>query len=192
MNKLSMHRCAHAALLSAVLTLSACASLLPDEKKGSNTPWHSYAEAETMFESIVPGKTTQAQLKVMGLDPQTIPNVSVLSHADLLRRLQAMVAFEGNGLDPALKQCVASREACFAYRIEQQSIGRERVGNFWLDFLNFKRTTEVTGWSVDAMILISRGVVVYKSWTGKPNIRETEKENHPLGPLQGIGSTIVH
>ena len=170
--------------------LAACAALLPDEKKETKTPWKSYAEAERVFTGIVPNKTTLTELKAMGIDPTVVPNVMILSHSDLLRRLEAMVYFEGTGLDPAIKKCVASRQNCFAYRLEQQSIERERVGGFWTDFLNFRRITNVTGWQFDALILISNDVVVYKSWSGKPNIREVEQEHHPLGPLQGLGSSV--
>ena len=170
--------------------LAGCASLLPDSRKDLETPWKSYADAEQMFARIVPHKTTAAELKAMGIDPLLLPNVQLLSHADLLRRLQATVQFEGTALDPAIKQCVAARQDCFAYRIEQQSLERERVGSFWADFLNFKRVTNVKGWQFDALILLSRGTVVYKSWSGKPNIREVEQERHPLGPFQGLGSSI--
>jgi hypothetical protein len=170
--------------------LSACASLLPDSNKVAGTPWKSYEEAEGVYEKIVPFKTTLAQLKTLGIDPRETPNVSVLSHVDLLRRLQAMVQFEGSALDPAIKRCVASREACYAYRVEQHLEDRERVGNFWADFLDFRRVTHVTGWQFDTLILISNGVVIYKSWSGKRHLQEVEQEHHPLGPLQGIGSSI--
>lgn len=177
--------------LVTLLAMSGCSTLLPDAKNDSEAPWKTYAEAETVFANIVPGKTTVAEMKAMGIDPLVMPNVSVLSHADLLRRLQALVTFEGELLDPAIRRCVAARQACYAFRIEQERIDRKREGNFWVDFLNFRRTTHVTGWNFDAMILINNGVVAYKSWTGKPNIRAIEQEHHPLGPLQGIGTSLL-
>ncbi|MES2127953.1 MAG: hypothetical protein V4463_11830 [Pseudomonadota bacterium] len=173
-----------------VLSLAACASLLPDEQKQAKTPWKNYAEAQAAFARIEPGKTTLAQLGELGFSPERTPNVAVLSHADLLRHLHAMIDFEGKGLEPALKLCVSAREACYAYRIEQQALDRERVGNFFSDFFNFRRTTNVSGWKFDALILVSNGVVSYKSWSGKPNIQEVEHEHHPLGPLQGLGSSV--
>jgi hypothetical protein len=182
---------ARTGLLVAMLgTLVACSSLLPDGGRVVETPWKSYADAEAMYNSIVPGKTTLAQLKEMGIDPQRTANVEILSYADLLRRLQPMIQFEGPKLEPAIAQCVGARQACFAYRIEQQWIDRERVGNFWVDFLNFRRTTNVTGWQFDALIMINHDVVTYKTWSGKPHIREVEQDHHPLGPLQGLGSSL--
>ncbi len=179
-----------AGLLATLLWLGGCASLLPDSNSEAKTPWNSYDEAAATFTKITPGKTSLSELRALGYDPEHTANVALLSHADLLRRLQAMATFEGPALDPALKQCVAAGQACFAYRIEQQSMVRERVGGFWLDFFNFRRDTKVTGWQFDALVLISRGVVIYKSWSGKPNIHEMEHEHHPLGPLQGIGSSL--
>ncbi len=179
------------ALLSISLSQLGCVSLLPTESKATQTRWTSYEQAETEFASILPGETTLKQLKAMDLDPATTPNITLMSHADLLRRLQAVAAFEGPTLDPAIKVCVAARQKCYAYHLEQTLMKRDRVGNFWLDVLNFKQITDVTGWKFDALIIISNDLVVYKTWTGKPNIHEIEQERHPLGPLQGIGSSLV-
>ncbi len=173
-----------------LLCLAACSSLLPDGKRSVETPWQTYAEAEAMFAGITVGSTTLPQLKAIGVDPQQTPNVLILSHADLLHRLQPMMQFEGATLEPAIARCVAARQACFAYRIEQKWLERTRVGGFWADFLNFKRETHISGWQFDALIVISDGLVVYKTWSGKPTIRETELERHPLGPLQGVGSSV--
>ena len=190
MDRSALRRHGRRASISLVALLAACASLLPDSNKDSKTPWKSYAEAASTFAHITPGTTTLVELKALGYDPDRTPNVAVLSYSDVLRRLQALIAFEGKGLDPALKKCVSSRQDCYAFRVEQQVTERERVGNFWLDFLNFKRVTNIKGWQFDAMILISNGKVVYKCWSGTPNIQTTEQERRPLGPLQGVGSQI--
>lgn len=47
-------------------------------------------------------------------------------------------------------------EQCFAYEIEQKSIERKRFGNFWLDFLNFKRQVNISGWQFDAVFVIKK------------------------------------
>lgn len=185
-----MSRTAALLLACLAIVLAGCSSMLPDSNKEQVRPWKTYAEAEGDFKRIVPGRTTLAQLKALGFDPDKVPNMTILSHADLLRRLEAMVAFEGSKLDPAIRKCVDARNACYAYHIEQQSLKREHVGNFFADFLNFRKDIKISGWSFDALILISNSVVVYKSWSGKPNISETELERHPLGPLQGAGSSL--
>ncbi|MDO8176714.1 MAG: hypothetical protein Q7T62_00565 [Undibacterium sp.] len=173
------------------LSMLGCASMLPNDSKATKSSWTSYQQAETAFASIITGETTLLQLKAMGVDPATTPNVALLSHADLLRRLNAMVSFEWSLLDPAIKTCVSSRQNCYAYQLEQTSLKHDRVGNFWLDFLNFKRVTNVTGWQFDALVIIDNDLVVYKSWSGKPNIHEVEQARYPLGPLQGIGASLV-
>ena len=173
------------------MSLLGCSSLLPNESKSTQTRWTSYEDAETEFASVKPGETTLKQLKLMGMDPATTPNIALLSHADLLRRLHAMAVFGEATLDPAIKGCVAARQKCYAYHLEQALTKRDRVGNFWLDMLNFKKVTDVTGWQFDALIIISNDLVVYKTWSGKQNIHEVEQERHPLGPFQGIGSAFV-
>lgn len=178
-------------LVAFSMSLVACSSLLPNESKTTQTRWTSYEDAEAEFASIKPGETTLKQLKLMGIDPAATPNIALLSHADLLRRLHAMAVFGESTLDPAIKACVAARQKCYAYHLEQALTKRDRVGNFWLDMLNFKKVTDVTGWQFDALIIISNDLVVYKTWSGKQNIHEVEHERHPLGPFQGIGSAFV-
>jgi hypothetical protein len=178
--------------LEIVFVLSACSGLLPRAKQETQTPWHSYAEAQAMFEKVIPGKTRLADLKALGVDPEQTPNVSLLSKADLLRRLFPVSAFDINLLDPGLQECVPARSSCFGYEIEQVSLDRKRYGNFWLDFFNFKRQVTVSGWRFNAVIVIRDDLVVYKQWSGKPNVHQLEEENSPLGPLQGIGPSLLH
>lgn len=172
------------------LSLTACTSLLPTSTQETKTPWRTYADAEAMYAKIIPAKTTLPELKTMGIDPEKTANVALLSHADLLHRLVAMKDFGASMLDPALAECVASRQACFAYELEQTVIDRKHYGNFWMDFMNFRQQIEVTGWQFNAIILISNDMVIYKLWSGKPMIKRTEEERNPLGPLQGIGPSI--
>lgn len=178
-------------LVGLCVLLMGCTSLLPNDSKATKTSWSTYEQAEDTFATIVEGKTTLPQLKAMGIDPKVTPNVTLLSHADLLRRLNAMISFNWSLLDPAIKACVNARQSCYAYQLEQTSLKHDRVGNFWLDFLNFKRVTNVTGWKFDALVIINKDLVVYKSWSGKQNIHDVEQERHPLGPLQGIGASFV-
>jgi hypothetical protein len=178
-------------LLVSVAALSACSHLLPDARQEVQTPWATYAAAQSMFDRIVPGKTALAELKALGVDPEKTPNVALLSHADLLRRLLPSVPVEVRQLDPGLQECIDAKDTCFAYEIEQLTLDRKRYGNFWLDFLNFKRQVDVTGWQFDAVVVIKKDTVVYKMWSGKPSLHRFEEERSPLGPLQGLGSTLV-
>ena len=41
-----------------------------------------------------------------------------------------------------------------------------------------------------ALIVVIDNRVVYKQWSGRPRIEETELRRNPLGPLQGIGESL--
>lgn len=173
------------------LAMMSCSSLLPHGKQETQTPWHSYAEARAMFDKIIPGKTSLAELKALRVEPEQTANVALLSHADLLRRLTFTSPLDVRLLDPGLQECVSAFHTCFAYEIEQTYLERQRIGNFWLDFLNFRRTVNVSGWQFDAIIVIKDDTVVYKLWSGKPTIHQLEEERSPLGPFQGFGPSLM-
>ncbi len=182
----------HRLLLCAVLLFVAgCASLLPTSKIEVQSPWQNYVVAEAAFDQIIINRTRVDDLKSWGLDLATTPNIAVLSHADLLRRFANVNALDINMLDGGLRDCLRKLQKCTAFEIEQNYIHRERIGNFWFDFLNFRRETRSTGWKFNAIIVLDDGLVVYKVWSGKPNIRELEDSRNPLGPLQGIGEATL-
>lgn len=170
--------------------LTGCANLLPRAKQETQTPWHSYADAQAMYEKIIPGTTVVADLKTLGVDPGQTPNVALLSHPDLLRRLFPSSSLDIRLLDPGLQECILS-QSCFGYEIEQLSLHRRRFGNFWLDFFNFKRQVDISGWQFNAVVVVKGDTVVYKLWNGKPNVHQLEQESTPLGPFQAIGPALL-
>lgn len=173
------------------LLLSGCADLLPHSKEDMRTPWHSYADAKAMFDSIVPYATSTAELKAAGIDPEKTPNVAILSHADLLRKIIAGSSIDIHLLDLELQSCLMETKSCVAYEIEQTHLDHQRFGNFWLDFLNFRRRVDVSGWQFDAIVVVRNARVIYKLWSGKPNIQQLQEERNPLGPLQGLGGSLL-
>ena len=118
------------------------------------------------------------------------PNIVILSYSDVIRRLIPAVPVESMKLDPGIVDCLAAQDACRAYEIDVKHLKRRRLGNFWLDFLNFKRRTEVTGWRFNALVLLKGDMVVHKLWGGQPVVHEIEETVNPLGPLQGSGESI--
>lgn len=175
----------------ASLCLSACASLLPSTKQINDLPWASYQRAQEVFAQITPTQTRLADLKKMGIDPDQTPNVALLNHADVTRRLVAISTLEIRFLPPLVQHCLAMYTECYAFQIEQKHLDRKRYGNFWLDFLTFNRKVEISGWQFEALIIMQKDLVVYKLWTGKPTILQLEEERNPLGPLQGAGSSVL-
>ncbi len=173
------------------LCLSACVSLLPTSKQINDLPWNTYQQAQEVFALITPMQTKLVDLQKIGIDPEKTPNVTLLNHADVTRRLVAISTLEIAFLPPLVQQCLARYTECYAIQIEQKHQERKRYGNFWLDFLTFDRKVEISGWQFEALIIMQKDVVVYKLWTGKPTILQLEEERNPLGPLQGAGSSVL-
>jgi hypothetical protein len=173
------------------LSLGGCGSLLPQSKQTSDLPWSSYENGQAAFSSIVPEKTTLADLRAMGINPKDTPNVTLLNHADTTRKLVTYPTMDVKRLPASVQACIASPYHCYAYEIEQKHIERKREGSFWPDFFNFKRHVQISGWQFDALLVIQDELVVYKLWSGKANIRQQEEEHNPLGPLQGMGGSVI-
>lgn len=178
------------ASLCLATALGGCASLLPRGAAQTGKPWSDFQQAHAAFERIQPFVTTTTQLREQGIDPLVTPNITILSYADIVRRL---VPPSGSdiALDPGIRACLQAQAACRGYEIDQRHIARQRVGNFWLDFLDFRRETVTTGWRFNMLLLVVNDRVVYKLWGGQPEISETEVTRNPLGPLQGLGQSVL-
>ncbi|MGC9163797.1 MAG: hypothetical protein ACP5F9_09675 [Thiomonas sp.] len=176
--------------LCLAVVLGGCASLLPRGAAQTGKPWSDFQQANAAFERIQPFVTTTAQLREQGIDPLSTPNITILNYADIVRRL---VPPSGSdiALDPGIRACLQAQTACRGYEIDQRHIDRKRVGNFWLDFLDFRRETVTTGWRFNMLLLVVNDRVVYKLWGGQPEISEVETTRNPLGPLQGFGQSVL-
>ncbi|MFA7241365.1 MAG: hypothetical protein WC091_14735 [Sulfuricellaceae bacterium] len=173
-----------------VLLLGGCTSLLPRSVATVESPWHSFQEAQQTFDKIIPNKTTLSDLKQLNLDPATNPNITILNYSDVLRRfIPPGGSVNASDLDEGVMDCILARTACKGYEVDQRKLKRNRIGNFWLDFMNFKRDVDIVGWRFNGVILIKNDLVVYKLTGGQPVIHETEENRNPLGPFQGIGES---
>jgi hypothetical protein len=90
-----------------------------------------------------------------------------------------------------VRRCLTAGKACSGYAIALRQSRRKRIGNFWLDSLNFYRDTDITGWSFNALVLFVDDKVVYTLYGGQPRLHEREITRNPLGPLQGWGSQVA-
>ena len=172
-----------------VLLLAGCGTLLPRGESVVESPWHSFADAQQTFDSIVPYKTTVEDLRKLKLDPLQNPNITLLNYSDVLRRFIPSPATNMQDLDSGVRDCIDAKSACKGYEVDQKTVTRRRYGNFWADFLNFKRKVNIAGWRFNGVILIKGDLVVYKLTGGQPVIHELEESKNPLGPLQGIGES---
>ncbi len=170
--------------------IAACTSLLPKSETKTETPWKSFDEARGVYDSIVPNQTTVADLKRMQLDPYATPNIAILNYSDLLRKFLPGTVAQNGLLDDDIKDCLAAKQACSAYEINQRHTEQKRVGGFWSDVFNFRRETESTGWHFTAIIVMKNDRVVYKLWSGEPAMFETRSDKNPLGPLQSFGQSM--
>lgn len=164
--------------------------MLPHGNVEVEGPWKSYEEAQQTFDSIIPYHTTVAELKAMKIEPKRA-NITILNYSDVLQRFVPNSSIRVDTLDQGVLDCVSARSACRGYEVVQKSVKRNRVGNFFADFLNFNRQVDVTGWSFKGVVLIRNDVVVYKLTSGQPLISEREDNTNPLGPLQGAGDAAT-
>ena len=177
--------------LALCLLLQGCTALLPRSKQVTHSPWATYKEAQQAFDLIVPGYTTEADLKDLMLDPSTVPNIAILNYSDVLRRFMLNQSVTMSDLDQGVQQCIQAKTVCRGLEINQSLVKKHRNGSFWLDFLGFKKETHTEGWRFNGLVLLKDRVVVYKLTGGQPVIHEQEHNQNPLGPVQSIGSKLL-
>lgn len=179
-----------ALLLALAALLGGCSSLLPKARTESPT-FQSFDEARQAIEALQPQKSNLETLSDLGLTPTKQPNTVILTHADIVRRVVTGGLLNREDLDPGILTCLSARDACRGWELNVARISKVRTGNFFADFVNFKRRTETTGWRFNALILLVNDVVVYRGWGGQPVINEVEVNTNPLGPLQEMGPSTV-
>ncbi|MBE0626788.1 MAG: hypothetical protein IH606_18470 [Burkholderiales bacterium] len=178
------------AVAAAVAATAACSALLPRGEAVTDSPWHSFEEAQQAFDQITLHKTTSADLKRLRVDPEITPNVIILNYSDVLRRFIPNPSIDASSLDLGVQECLRAATRCRGYEVDHRVLKRQRYGNFFADILNFQRKTDVVGWRFNAVVLITDDLVVYKLTGGQPAIHDHEKSTNPLGPFQGAGEGL--
>ncbi len=176
------------AVILALACFTGCKALLPSGRDETLTPWKSFADAKSEFERVVPNQTTTRQLKTLGFDLYSTPNITILNYVDISRYLQAI---NRDDLSPGFQKCLHAQNNCRAYELEPKNIKSKRYGNFWLDLFNFNRKSKESGWRFRALFVVVDDLVVEKLWSGSPMIEEDKETTNPLGPLQDSGSMII-
>lgn len=172
--------------VSLVLLLTGCTALLPRSESGAKSQWTNFDTAKENFNRVNPYETNKSHLVALGLDPISNPNITILNYSDVIRRFIPSSAVAAENLDRGISECIAAKNDCTAYEIDVKSLKKKRAGNFWLDALNFKRHTDISGWRFTGLIVMKGDLVVYKLWGGQPSIQEAEQTRNPLGPFQGF------
>jgi len=171
---------------------SGCAGLLPSSKQMVKSPWDSYNMANAAYEKIIPGKTTTEDLKNLGIDPYTTPNILIVTFQDILTKYLPNASIKKEDLDTGIQECLNAKNTCFGYGIEPSFLQNKRVGNFFKDFTGFKKQAKETGWKFKGLILIVEKTVVYKERPGgNPVIEKDAESKKPLGPVQDGGEKLI-
>lgn len=171
----------------ACVAMSGCTSLLP--RGSSSTPggFPDFKSAQAAALRIVPLETRLSELKGLGFDPEGGSNVTLIPYPDIVARLAPYPALPLPLLDPGVRKCVEAQAACRGYLFHFERQDRRRTGSFWLDFLNIRRMTDVTGWSFQALVVVSDGTVLFRNYAGQAQIDRVERQSNPLGPFQPAG-----
>lgn len=177
--------------LALVLTTTGCKSLFSSSSQQSRTAWQNFDEAQLAYDRIVPHKTTVDELKGLGFDPHTTPNVKILTYLDLIQRFIPNSSITFKDLQEDVRTCIESKDCCHAYELDLDIRDSKRFGNLPLDVLGFKRSTKTTGWTFKALVIVKDDVVAYKLRSGEPNVDRIEKKTRPLGPLQEMDNIVM-
>lgn len=165
-----------------------CGSLHPSGRSTAKSPWMDFASAKAAFDRVDPGRTTIAELRTLGFDPYTNPNVRILNYLDIQNRFLPNQSVRMESLPAPVRQSLDAKERSVAYELDLNVVNSQRYGNLFLDVFAFNRKTHETGWNFKALILLDNEKVLYKLWSGQPNVDRYEQKKRPLGPLQEINS----
>lgn len=174
-----------------VMLLAGCGGVLPSKQTVTPSTWDSFDIAKASYDQVVPGETRMDDLRVMGFDPDHTPNVRRLNYLELIEVFMPHVSVQRDDLDPALRNCLEARDACYAFEARPGVTQYKRHGNAALDLLGFRRETTTSGWQFITLIVVNDDVVAYKLWSGERNILRHDSEKKPLGPLQNSGEDLV-
>lgn len=177
--------------LALVSITTGCKSLFSSSAQRTRTPWQNFDEAQTAYEKVVPHKTTISELKELGFDPNTTPNIKILTYLDLIQRFIPNSSITLNDLQPDVRSCIESKDCCHAYEMELDMTDSKRYGNLALDVFGFNRKTKTTGWRFKALVIVKDDVVAYKIRSGEPNVDRLERKTKPLGPLQELDNIVT-
>ena len=176
-------------LIAAVIT-TGCGSLLPSAKQTTISPWNSFEDAKSAFDKITPYTTNADEMRSLGFDPFTTPNIKILTYVDIMNRFLPNPSIKKEDLDEGIQSCINAKANCKAYEFFPQIIRSKRYGNVLLDLFNFRRKTIESGWRFQALIVLIDSTVVYKLWGGDPIIDQHRETKNPLGPLQNASDIL--
>ena len=182
-------RYAYVVCLLVPFTVSGCTSLLPRGSVATSARFASFDEARLAAEQVVPLKTQLHELAPLGFDIRAGENVTLVSYPEIVVRLTPHPGVPISLLDAGIRQCIDIQLACRGYLFRFEREDKKREGNFFLDFFNMRRTTHLTGWRFEALIVVSKDTVLFRNYSGLVRIDRVDRQINPLGPLQPAGES---
>ena len=175
--------------LVACAGLVACGSMLPHGSTDTPAGFGSFDDARVAVERVVALQTPVAELPKLGFDPVGGTNVTLIPYPDIVGRLAPHPGVPYEKLDAGIRRCIEAQTACRGYVFHYEREDRRREGSFWLDFLNWRRTTYIKGWWFDAFIVVADGTVLFRNYAGQVNKDKVDRQVNPLGPFQPAGES---
>jgi hypothetical protein len=170
-----------------ISVLFGCSAWLPRGTSDSVAGFGTFDQARDAAERIKPLVTRTSELKDLGFDLHQGLNVTLVSYPEIVVRLTPHPGVPIERLDAGTRQCIEVQMQCRGYLFRFERQDRRREGSFWLDFFNVDRTTYVTGWWFEALIVVSNDHVLFRNYAGQAHSDRVEHQNNPLGPFQPAG-----
>ena len=120
-------------ILIAAMITSGCGFLLPSTKQTSKSPWDSFEDAKSSFDKITPYKTTTQEMRALGFDPYTTPNIKILTYVDIMNRFMPNSSIKKEELAEGIQFCIDAQADCSAYEFAPQVKKTKRYGNVLLE-----------------------------------------------------------
>lgn len=177
-------------LFTLIMVFTGCSSLLPSVESRSSTTWKSYEQIEKAYKKVTNYKTSKKEVHNLGFNPYTNSNTKILNHLDIMKKFLVNQSVKIDDLDEGLQVCLKNENSCIAYETQMKYIKRSRYGSVIADLFNFRKNTHETGWSFNSIIVLSNGLVVFKTASSQPKIDNKEKKKNPLGPFQTMDSFL--
>lgn len=169
--------------------LAGCANLQPIARSDDSSLFETIEQARAALAMVVSYRTTLTELKALGFDAEGSANVRQISYPQFISVLMLNPNLPLDQIDPGIRDCLASRQACRVYEFRIGRSRRERQPPLLPDLLNFRRVTRVTGWRFEGLLVVRDGIVLFHNHGGEPRFDRVERRINPLGPFQA-GSDI--
>jgi hypothetical protein len=173
--------------LALTAVLAGCSGILPRESDANTAEFQNYNDLVTAYDKIVPGSTTLSQLAAIGLDPQKLPNIEVLSYIEVTDKFMPQYSpITIDRVPNGARACIEAKTRCSAFVFRFDRRQTRHNGNVIADVFQFQQDKVKYGWSAEIILLMRDENVVYKVISGMPYAEERIGNTRPLGPLQNV------